>query len=190
MEEKSMRDMYKLGLGEEVANCVTHGIMALLCLIALPAAAVYSYELGGTLRSTGVSIFIVCLFLMFIVSTLYHCMPFGSDHKYVFRKLDHICIYFAIAGSYTPIALCVIGGWECIAILCIEWCAVIGGVLLSIILKILSEIVYDDLYDYGMDSTLIYACNHPECNATLSRVDRSWRYHVYHWRLLLWQTTT
>ena len=110
MEEKSMRDMYKLGLGEEVANCVTHGIMALLCLIALPAAAVYSYELGGTLRSTGVSIFIVCLFLMFIVSTLYHCMPFGSDHKYVFRKLDHICIYFAIAGSYTPIALCVIGG--------------------------------------------------------------------------------
>ena len=45
MEEKSMRDMYKLGLGEEVANCVTHGIMALLCLIALPAAAVYSYEL-------------------------------------------------------------------------------------------------------------------------------------------------
>ena len=37
MEEKSMRDMYKLGLGEEVANCVTHGIMALLCLIALPA---------------------------------------------------------------------------------------------------------------------------------------------------------
>ena len=131
MEEKSMRDMYKLGLGEEVVNCVTHGIMALLCLIALPAAAVYSYELGGTLRSTGVSIFIVCLFLMFIVSTLYHCMPFGSDHKYVFRKLDHICIYFAIAGSYTPIALCVIGGWECIAILCIEWCAVIGGVLLK-----------------------------------------------------------
>ena len=83
MEEKSMRDMYKLGLGEEVANCVTHGIMALLCLIALPAAAVYSYELGGTLRSTGVSIFIVCLFLMFIVSTLY---PVSYTHLDVYKR--------------------------------------------------------------------------------------------------------
>ena len=25
MEEKSMRDMFRLGFGEEVANCVTHG---------------------------------------------------------------------------------------------------------------------------------------------------------------------
>lgn len=131
MKEKSMRDMYKLGLGEEVANCVTHGVMALLCLIALPAAAVYSYQIGETLRSTGVSIFIICLFLMFIVSTLYHSMPFGSTHKYIFRKLDHICIYFAIAGSYTPIALCVIGGWQALAILFIEWSAVIGGILLK-----------------------------------------------------------
>ena len=131
MEEKSMKDMYKLGLGEEVANCVTHGVMALLCLIALPAAAVYSYQIGGTLRSTGVSIFIICLFLMFIVSTLYHSMAFGSTHKYVFRKLDHICIYFAIAGSYTPIALCVIGGWQALLILAIEWSAVIGGILLK-----------------------------------------------------------
>ncbi len=131
MEQKSMRDMYKLGLGEEIANCVTHGVMALLCIMLLPATAVYSYLIGGTIRSVGVSIYIVCLFLMFIVSTLYHCMPFGTTHKYVFRKLDHICIYFAIAGSYTPIALCVIGGKQSIIILAIEWIAVIGGVLLK-----------------------------------------------------------
>ena len=31
----SMREMYHLRFGEEVANCVTHGIMALLCLFAL-----------------------------------------------------------------------------------------------------------------------------------------------------------
>ena len=131
MEEKSMRDMYKLGLGEEVANCVTHGVMSLLCLLALPATAVYSYEIGGVLRSTGVSIFIICLFLMFTVSTLYHCMPFGSTHKYVFRKLDHICIYFAIAGSYTPIALWVIQGRLGLLVLAIEWLAVLGGILLK-----------------------------------------------------------
>ncbi len=36
MEQQTMRDMYKLGLGEEIANCVTHGVMAfyvyVLCL--------------------------------------------------------------------------------------------------------------------------------------------------------------
>lgn len=141
MEEKSMRNMYQLGLGEEVANCVTHGVMAFFCLCALPAAAVYSYNIGGTIRSAGVSVFIICLFLMFIVSTLYHCMPFGTNHKYVFRKLDHICIYFAIAGSYTPIILCVLKGWQGYLILGIEW----GAVLIGILLKSISSKSYPKL---------------------------------------------
>lgn len=131
MEDKSMRDMYRLGFGEEVANCATHGVMAILCLISLPAAAIYAYLHEGAILAAGVSIFILCLFLMFLVSTLYHSMPYGSEHKYVFRKLDHICIYFAIAGSYTPIALTLIGGWQGTAILIIEWSAVLGGVLLK-----------------------------------------------------------
>ena len=131
MEQKSMRDMFQLGFKEEVANCVTHGVMAMLCLFALPCVAVYGYGTGGTLKAIGNSIFVICLFLMFLVSTLYHCMPFGTSHKYIFRKLDHICIYFAIAGSYTPIALTVIGGYEGIAVLAIEWIAVLGGILLK-----------------------------------------------------------
>ena len=131
MEQQTMRDMYKLGLGEEIANCVTHGVMAFLCLCSLPVAAVFSYETSGLVKSVAISIFILCLFLMFLVSTLYHCMPCGTNHKYVFRKLDHICIYFAIAGSYTPVALCLIKGWQGILVLIIEWGAVLGGILLK-----------------------------------------------------------
>lgn len=125
--------MFRLGFKEEVANCVSHGVMAALCLFCLPASAVYSYIESGTLRAVGVSIFIICLFFMFFVSTLYHAMPFGTTHKYVFRKFDHICIYFAIAGSYTPIALSLIGGWQGTTILIIEWTAVFGGILLKAI---------------------------------------------------------
>lgn len=131
MKEKSMRDMFRLGFGEEVANCITHGVMAALCLIALPSSAVYAYTKAGSVYAAGVSVFIICLFLMFLVSTLYHSMPFGTTHKYVFRKLDHICIYFAIAGSYTPIALTLIGGWQGYLILTIQWSAVLGGILLK-----------------------------------------------------------
>ena len=60
-------------------------------------------------------------------------MPYDTTHKYIFRKLDHICIYFAIAGSYTPIALTLIGGWQGFLILAIEWIAVLCGVLLKAI---------------------------------------------------------
>ena len=131
MDKKSMKDMFQLGFGEEVANCVTHGVMATLCLLSLPFGAVYAYAHDGITLSIGISIFIISLFLMFLVSTIYHCMPYGSSHKYVFRKLDHICIYFAIAGSYTPIALTLIGGWQGVVILIIEWGAVLGGILLK-----------------------------------------------------------
>lgn len=47
MSEKTMKDMIKLTFGEEVGNVITHGVMALLCLFALPFAAVFSYVKGG-----------------------------------------------------------------------------------------------------------------------------------------------
>lgn len=131
MQEKSMRDMFRLTFGEEVGNAISHGVMALLCLFSLPALAVYSYLKGGVLRSVGISVFMICLFLMFLISTIYHSMAYDTEQKYVFRKLDHICIYLAIAGSYTPIALCVTDGWVRILILVLEWGAVIGGILLK-----------------------------------------------------------
>lgn len=146
MKEKTMRDMFKLTFGEEVGNAVSHGVMAILCLFVLPFAAVYSYLRGGTIRAVGVSIFMICLFLMFLISTIYHSMAYDSQQKYVFRKLDHICIYLAIAGSYTPVALCVVQGWVGILILILEWGAVLAGVLLKSISQkaypILSTTVY------------------------------------------------
>lgn len=128
-----MRDMVRLTFGEEVGNVISHGIMALACLFLLPYVAVYSYLKGEVVRATGVSIFVICVFLMFLISSIYHSMAFGTEQKYVFRKLDHICIYLAIAGSYTPIALCVVQGWLGILILVLEWGAVVVGVLLKAI---------------------------------------------------------
>ncbi len=146
MKEKTMRDMMRLTFGEEVGNAISHGVMALACLFVLPWAAVYSYVKGGAVRSVGVSVFIICIFLMFLISTIYHSMDYETEQKYVFRKLDHICIYFAIAGSYTPIALCVVKGWLGILILVLEWGAVIAGILLKSISKksypILSTTIY------------------------------------------------
>ncbi|MEG0499100.1 MAG: hemolysin III family protein, partial [Alistipes sp.] len=78
--------------------------------------------------SVSVSIFVLSIFLMFLASTLYHSMHPGSRHKAVFHLLDHIFIYVAIAGSYTPIALSVIGGWQGVFIAALQWAMVIFGI--------------------------------------------------------------
>ena len=74
------------------------------------------------------SIFVISIFLMFLASTLYHSMNPASKHKAVFHILDHIFIYVAIAGSYTPIALSVIGGWQGIFITILQWAMVLFGI--------------------------------------------------------------
>lgn len=128
MKEKKI---YIPTFGEEVANSISHGIMALMMLLALPFSAVWSYlhnENSPTTATIGVSVFIISLFLMFLASALYHSMQPTSRHKEIFHILDHIFIYFAIAGSYTPIALSIIGGWQGILIIILQWTMVIFGI--------------------------------------------------------------
>lgn len=117
-------------LGEEVANTISHGVMSLLALFALPFAAVWAYlhDPQPVLACVSVSIFVISLFLMFLASTLYHSMNPASKHKAVFHILDHIFIYMAIAGSYTPIALSVIGGWQGVLIAVLQWAMVLFGI--------------------------------------------------------------
>lgn len=116
--------------GEEVGNSVSHGVMSLVVLIATPFAAVWSfYRSGGSLvAASSVSVFCVSIFLMFLISTLYHAMSPDSRHKEVFHILDHIFIYVAIAGSYTPVALVIIGGWQGLAICILQWAMVVAGI--------------------------------------------------------------
>ncbi len=116
-------------IGEEIANATTHGPMAALALFALPYAAIRAYIKGGVLDAVGVSIFVISVFLMLLASTLYHVMAAGTRHKKIFKILDHIFIYVAIAGTYTPIALSIIGGWQGIVITVIQWGMVIFGIL-------------------------------------------------------------
>ena len=101
----------QLSFGEEIANAVTHAIGAIIMLILLPISAIYSYEEHGMLAAVGVSIFVISLFLMFLSSTIYHSMSYGSTHKYILRIIDHSMIYIAIAGSYTPVVLSLMNNW-------------------------------------------------------------------------------
>lgn len=133
--KNSIKNMVQLSFKEEVGNVITHGIMTVIFLFLIPFSAVYAYINGGLLLSVGTSVFVICIFLMFLISTLYHSMEYDTAHKVVFRILDHVLIYFAIAGSYTPIALSLIGGWKGYAILIIQWSCVLFGILYKAVAK-------------------------------------------------------
>ncbi|HZJ87039.1 MAG TPA: hemolysin III family protein [Erysipelothrix sp.] len=128
-QDESMKNYIQLSFKEEVGNSVTHAIMAFILLFSLPVVSIYGYTKGGYLLGIGYGIFIISLFMMFMSSALYHAMAYDSKHKYVFRILDHIFIYVAIAGSYTPICLYVIGGKFGYTILVIQWLMVLFGIL-------------------------------------------------------------
>ena len=128
-----MKKLYEYTFGEEVANTITHGVMAFLVLLSMPFAILYVNAKGRLIDAIGVSIFMISIFLMLLSSTLFHSMEKDSKHKRIFKIFDHIFIYVAIAGSYTAIALSVIGGWQGIVITCIQWIMVIVGILQKVL---------------------------------------------------------
>jgi len=145
-------DAYQQTRREELGNVLTHAPMAILILILLPFAVLYAYrQTSGppVVAATGVAIFCLCLTLMFGISALYHGLPQTSRLKRIFNRMDHMAIYFAIAGSYTPLALIVIGGKTGWAILILEWSLVLAGIVYKSVafkksrtLEIISTILY------------------------------------------------
>lgn len=114
---------------EEMANAVTHGIGALLAVAALVLLAVFSSLYGNAWYITGFSIFGSTLVVLYVMSTLYHAFA-RQNLKTLFRKFDHMSIFFLIAGTYTPFCLTILNGWLGWTIFGVVWgCAVVGVVV-------------------------------------------------------------
>lgn len=124
-------NIFKLSFEEEIGNSITHGIMAIFCLIMLPIVSVYGYIKHNIVISIGFSIYVICIFLMFLMSTLYHSMKFETNQKIIFRILDHCGIYLAIAGSFIPVCLKILDGVFLYLILIAQWGMVIIGIIMK-----------------------------------------------------------
>ena len=63
---------------------------------------------GDSTKIVSYSVYGATLFLLYLVSTLYHSLP--GRAKRGFRVLDHQAIYLLIAGTYTPFIMVAIKG--------------------------------------------------------------------------------
>lgn len=89
---------------EEVWNTITHGIGAVLSVVALVLMVVYSILSGSLTAILSSVIFGFGLISLYTASTLYHAAK-NPRRKYILQKVDHLCIYLLIAGTYTPVML-------------------------------------------------------------------------------------
>lgn len=85
-------------LGEEIANAISHGLMAIFGVIAL---ILLLLKANTTLEYIAAIIFGSGIILLYSMSTLYHAFPNGRT-KRVFKRLDHLSIYILIGGTFAP----------------------------------------------------------------------------------------
>ncbi len=132
-------------LGEEIANAVTHGIGALMGIVALCLLIVFASLKGNIWHIISFTIYGVSFLILYMNSTLYHAIT-NKKAKHVFEILDHSSIYVFIAGTYTPFALTILReskGWY---IFVSVWSITVIGVVLKVFFvkrfEILSTLIY------------------------------------------------
>lgn len=94
----------------EQFNTVTHLIGAALALAGLVILIVFASLQGDPWMIVSFSVYGTTLFILYLVSTLYHGLK--GKAKRVFFVFDHQAIYLLIAGTYTPFTLVAMeGAW-------------------------------------------------------------------------------
>jgi hemolysin III len=96
--------MYK---GERL-NSITHLIGAVFALAGAAVLVSFAAMDGDIRKTVSFSIYGFTLFLLYLISTLYHSLP--GPAKRIFKVLDHQAIYLLIAGTYTPFTLVALKG--------------------------------------------------------------------------------
>ena len=106
-----------------------NGASHLVGLLLASAGTVLLLRMAsGPWQLAAFSVYGATLILLYGASTLYHLLPVSDRPLRALRTLDHIAIYFLIAGTYTPIALITLHsplGW---ALLAAVWLIAVAGI--------------------------------------------------------------
>ena len=116
---------------EEMLNTLTHFVGAILSVVALVLLMSKAMRYGTATNVVGVGVFGCALISMYGASSLYHGVKKPKLKRFL-RKIDHLNIYFLIAGTYTPIALIALNGVYGWIIFSILW----GAALLGLVYKL------------------------------------------------------
>ena len=132
-------------LKQEMVHSIIHAFGILFGIISIPILTALAAKNANIPAIVGASVYGFSFLMLFSFSTLYH--GFQEPHiKKVLEVLDHISIYFLIAGTYTPFLLIYLLNSFGITLLSILWGLTILGVFFKIFFtgrfEIFSIIIY------------------------------------------------
>ena len=105
---------------EELLNAITHGIGLILSILGIVVLCYQATNHGTLTHIISYSVFGASLVLVYLSSTLYHSFSHTKFRK-LFKKFDHLAIYFLIAGTYSPLILVGINNVNGFIVLSIIW---------------------------------------------------------------------
>jgi hemolysin III len=112
---------------EEFIHALTHGLGLIASVIGSAILLSAAWTRGNVWHGIGCSVFCASLVLVYATSTLYHS---ESDpvRKRLFQRMDHLAIYFLIAGTYTPFTLAKMDWPDGLFLLIAEWSLAAFGI--------------------------------------------------------------
>ena len=123
-------------LREELINAISHGVGALLSIVALVFCIIKSAHLNSPILCVSTSIYGATLIILYTMSCIYHSLSPKLAGKKVLRVLDHCNVYLLVLGTYIPISLVGVGGtlgWILFAL--VTFITIVGIVFTSIDLE-------------------------------------------------------
>lgn len=116
---------------EELANSVSHGLGVVFGLVGIPMLIATAISTGHWAAIVGSIVYSISFLMVFLFSTLYHGTR-QPRRKQLFKILDHISIYFLIAGSYTPFVLMYVYNGTGLVMLSVLWGLTLVGTIMKI----------------------------------------------------------
>lgn len=117
---------------EESGNSISHGLGAVMALVALFVMLTHSVSRA---QRVGAVVYFLGLFVMFTSSCLYHAFRHGTAVKRLFRRFDYASVYILIGATFCPILLNLSKeGSGVSALLIFQWAVIFIGAAAAVVL--------------------------------------------------------
>lgn len=114
-----------LSLAEEIMNAISHGLGAILAIAGMILCLLKSDTGMKVLASL---IYGISLFVLMLMSCLYHAFKSKSAVKRLWRRFDYMSIYLLIAGTFAPILLVYLQSQLSLLMFIVQWIVVVFGI--------------------------------------------------------------
>ena len=118
---------------KDPGSAITH-FFGLVCAVpAMPALMIHGAGKGyDTPAMAALAVFLLSVIGLYAASTAYHAFDLEHGRNRILTKLDHIMIFFLIAGTYTPICAISLAGEGGRSLLLGVWAVALAGLVLKL----------------------------------------------------------